>query len=175
MWAWIVGLLGCGWSGEPGLLWLEVEGGDADRVALRVPAGWIADQAEPITLETTSGPIDLRGEVRSLSAQRIGARRTWTLEEGGSDLRLSHEAPSGASADTLTVAALGKKGKGLTLSFPLEPGRLGAAQAGLDAHLDVDGLDLQLDVLCAQLRRAGPTILLETTGPKGGGLRLATE
>lgn len=177
MWTALVSVLACGGPAQAGELWLEVEGGGQEQVKLRLPAGWLAEAQEPVSIETRGGTVDLQREARALSRRRVGARQRWTLaEEEPVQLSLSHEARVERPVRSMTLSALGSEGRGLSLSLPLEPGALGPARASLDAQLDIDGLDIELDeALCAQLRRAGPTVLLEVRGLEGGGLRIATE
>ena len=168
----------CSTQPEASDLWLQIAGGTRERVQLRIPAGWLATADDPVVIETTEGSVDLGAEARRLAANGPGKGRSWTLANDGDplDLTLSHEAALDLPVTSLALAALGPKGRGLTVSLPLSPETLGPAQTGLDANLDVEGLQIDLDAdLCAQLRRSGPATVLEVVGPEGGTFRLSTE
>lgn len=172
-------LMGCGSPALGGDLWMELEEADGgERVRIHLPANWLADEEEPVEVQTSSGTVDLRAEARALKRKRVGASRSYRLADDGEDvdLKLSHRARSGPPADAVSLAVLGPKGRGLTLSFPMEPEKLEKPSASLGGSLTVEGLELRLDEpVCTQLRASGPVVLLEVVGADGNTVRIATE
>ncbi|MBX2796858.1 MAG: hypothetical protein KTR31_04290, partial [Myxococcales bacterium] len=161
-----------------GDLWLTIDDGERDRVMVQLPASWLATDDESVTITTADGSqVDLAEEAQELRERRVGATRRFVIDHDGEpvDLVLRHERQHRGTANSMEVAALGPKGRGLTFSLPLKPGSLGPAEVALDSKFDLDGVDVDFDeALCDQLRRSDPRTLVEVTGKGGGVFRLRT-
>lgn len=160
---------------QAGELWLTVEEVEADgnRFELVLPATALRDRAEPATLHTTDGDVDLVAEARGL---RVGHERHWTATDGAT-VTLEHvEAPAGAAATTVALDVTGKNGIGGGLTFPLQADRMDPVdQQAKRVEVSIDGLDLDYDEAgCAQLRRSPGRVLFRLVGPQDHGVVIST-
>lgn len=172
-------LTACTTTAEAGDLWLTIDQEKPDEsIHLRLPGNWLADAKEPVELQSAGKTVDLAAEARRLRAKGVGSQQSWTTTDGDgpSTIALSHERHTAGKASSLEMATVGPKGNGLTVSMALEPEQLGQSANHLDGVLDLDGVQVDLsEALCAQLKESGPVVLVKTTGPKGGGVTIATK
>lgn len=166
--------LGCGLATSQDL-WLDVQIKESPQIDVHLPANWMLDAEEPLTIETPDGSIDLRDEARQLNQSPVRGSRSWTLDER-TKLTLRELKPGKAKAERIRVGASGPRGFGLGIGVPLNPNKLGPVRTAFDANLDVHGLEVDYGTaFCEQLARSAPTTLLKVTGGKGGGFTVATE
>ena len=172
-------LLACGSPAEAGDLWMTVDHqGPSDTIKLHLPGNWLTEADEPIWVDGGDQRFDLRAEAIDLKARKVGSEKSWTLdsEEGKPvTLVLQTKKLTGPMATKVGVQTRGPKGNGLTMTMELEPDQLDPATNHLDGVLDVDGFKVDLNkALCDQLKASPGVVLLETTGPKGGGITIDT-
>ena len=175
----VAALLACGGPAEAGDLWMVVDHqGASDTIKLNLPGNWLTEAQEPIWVEDGDERFDLREEARAMKARSAGSEKSWTLEKEDAmplTLTLQNKKLTGTLATKVGIQTRGPKGNGLTVSMELEPEQLDPATNHLDGVLDVDGFKVDLNkALCDQLKASPGVILMETTGPKGGGITIDT-
>lgn len=173
----VAAILACGSPAEAGDLWMTVDHrGATESITLNLPGNWLTKAEEPIWIDGRDERFDLRKE--ALALQKKGGTRSWTLDGDGGDpvvLVLETRDLSGPTATKVGVKTRGPKGNGLTVTMDLEPDQIGQATSALDGVIDVDGVKVDLNQeLCDQLKASPGVVILETTGPKGGGITIDT-
>lgn len=171
-------LMACTTSAQASDLWLTVDQTKAtESIHLQLPANWLVDAEKPVELDARGGTVDLVVEARKLKGKAAGAERSWTLDadEGPTTVVLRTAKTGGPAATKLEMKTLGPEGNGVTFTMGLDPEQLGQSKSHLEGVLDVEGIEVDLgQALCDQLKASGPTVILSTKGPKGGGVTLET-
>ena len=169
-------LAACG-PAEASDLWLNLDHrGTTDTIRLHLPANWLTEADEPVWIDTEGGRVDLRTHAVALKAKESGASERWTLKaDDPITVELQTLTRTGDPATSLGLQTRGPKGNGLTATMALTPDQLGETTGHLGGVVDINGLKFDLDkAMCDQLKASPPVTLLETTGPKGGGLTIDT-
>jgi len=171
-------LVACALGGPPPDLWVDVDLRDGNqRVAVHLPANGLLEREEPLTIETTQGPIDLRQQAIAFRGRWGRQSKTWVVTDGEVRVSLAEQRPTrGARAEMLKLATKGPGGLAIELSFPLDRDGDGRCGEKLRETIAFDGVDFELGpAICQQLARHGPTTVLSVEGGFLGGATLLTE
>lgn len=170
-----MGWLGCSLAGNHDL-WLDVTAEQDSHVEVHLPANWILDHEEAVSIDTPDGRIDLREEAKRLRSTPGVGSRTWTPDPGVTVTLREQRRSTGETATSVRIGTRGPKGFGLGLTVPLNADEESRCAKALGQHIEVEEVDVQFGPeFCSQLANSAPTTLVKVSGGFLGGVTIETE